>query len=68
MKCPNCEQPGLKTIETFQLNDKTIRTKKCPECKWTFTSVEEISDSLVIPKSVRRMKRRNHETNVCSQP
>lgn len=68
MKCPNCEQPGLRTIETFQLDNKTIRTKKCHECKWTFTSVEEISDSLVIPKSIRRMKRRNHETNVCSQP
>ena len=59
MKCPNCSAPKLKTIETFQTDERTIRTKKCPECKWTFTSVEQISDDLVIPKTIRMGKRKN---------
>lgn len=59
MHCPNCGHPKLATIETFQLNDSTVRTKKCPSCKWTFTSREEICDDVVIPKSIRHSKRKN---------
>lgn len=61
MHCPNCAQPGLRTIETFQLGNETIRTKKCPLCKWTFTSREEICDSVVIPKAIRHTKRKKVE-------
>lgn len=59
MNCPNCGAEKLLTVETFQTPEQTIRTKKCRECKWTFTSKEEISDELTIPKSIRTQKLRN---------
>jgi len=57
MNCPNCGAGKLRTTETFQTPEKTIRTKKCRECNWTFTSNEEISEQLVIPKVLRNAKR-----------
>lgn len=57
MDCPNCDTPRMLTTETFSMPTETIRTKKCRECAWTFTSREEISDELGIPRSVRKMKR-----------
>lgn len=55
MKCPNCCEAELRTIETRQSVEKTYRNKRCPKCLWTFTSVEEIPDTVpVIPNSVRR--------------
>lgn len=58
MNCPNCNADKLLTIETYQTQTATIRTKKCRQCEWRFTSKEEISDSLEIPKTVRNTKRR----------
>lgn len=58
MNCPNCGALKLMTVETFQQPTRTVRTKKCRECKWTFTSNEEISDTLEIPASLRDSKRR----------
>lgn len=57
MNCPNCGAPKLLTVETFQTSDQTIRTKVCRECKWKFTSREEISDDLTIPDYIRHPKR-----------
>lgn len=55
MNCPNCDTPDLRTFETFQTPTQTIRTKKCHNCLWKFTSVEEIPDvPVVIPNAVRR--------------
>lgn len=57
MNCPNCNEPRMRTTETFSLPALTIRTKKCRACAWTYTSREEVCDDLVIPDSVRRAKR-----------
>jgi transcriptional regulator NrdR family protein len=58
MNCPNCNAPDLRTYETFQLPERTIRTKKCHTCLWKFTSIEEIPDvPIVIPISVRKKNR-----------
>lgn len=55
MHCPNCGHANLRTVETFQQPDKTLRTKKCLSCEWKFTSVEEIPDEpVVIPTKVRK--------------
>lgn len=61
MNCPNCNNQRLHTIETFQTPEQTVRTKKCKACQWTFTSKEEISDEVEIPKSLRDAKRRHRE-------
>lgn len=58
MNCPNCEAPKLRTVETFQTPLKTIRTKKCMTCLWTFTSMEEVSVDLEITKELRDSKRK----------
>jgi transcriptional regulator NrdR family protein len=57
MKCPNCGNLKLHTVETFQTHDSTYRTKKCLSCLWKFTSIEEIADSVTIPDVVRKAKR-----------
>lgn len=58
MHCPNCDHPKLNTVETYQDVARTIRYKKCPVCKWRFTSVEEIPDDhVVISKKVRDARR-----------
>jgi transcriptional regulator NrdR family protein len=58
MNCPNCNEPGLRTIETFQTPEKTIRTKRCCKCLWKFNSIEEIPDDpVVIPESIRKPKK-----------
>lgn len=62
MNCPNCGAERLLTTETFQTGEATIRTKKCRECEWTFTSHETISDQLVIRKELRDKKAHRHET------
>lgn len=57
MICPNCNVCSLRTLETFQTPEQTIRTKKCNNCLWKFTSIEEIPDEyVVIPDKVRRKK------------
>jgi transcriptional regulator NrdR family protein len=57
MKCPNCGLGHLMTKQTMQAENATYRYKKCPECEWRFTSVEEIPDSPPrIPDSIRRGK------------
>ena len=57
MKCPNCNEAELKTIETRQDVERTYRNKRCQKCLWTFTSVEEIPDDVpVIPTRVRKRK------------
>jgi transcriptional regulator NrdR family protein len=58
MKCPQCSAKKLFTVETFQTDESTVRTKKCLECKWTFTSLEVLSDDVVIPNVIRTSKRR----------
>lgn len=74
MMCPNCGHIKLATIETFQVTNATIRTKKCPACRWTFTSREELCEDILIPKVVRHAKRKkvcqteeNRLTGVSSQ-
>ena len=58
MNCPNCGAIDLRTTETFQTIEQTIRTKKCQKCQWRFTSVEEIPyEHVVIPDNVRRRKK-----------
>lgn len=54
MNCPNCNHPKLKTFETFQTPDATLRTKRCLACLWKFTSREQVIEETVIPTSVRR--------------
>lgn len=56
MNCPNCDSPGLRTVETFQLHESTLRTKRCPACKWLFTSKEVVTEDTPIPREVRRAK------------
>ena len=56
MNCPNCNAEKLRTTETFQLADETVRTKCCMSCKWKFTSRETISEDIVIPSAVRNLK------------
>lgn len=57
MKCPNCHESHLNTVQTMQGTDKTYRYKRCPSCKWNFTSVEEIPDQPPrIPDAIRRGK------------
>ena len=56
MNCPNCGAEKMRSTETFQLADETVRTKMCRECKWTYTTRETISDDVVIPAAVRNMK------------
>lgn len=56
MNCPNCNAEKLRTTETFQLADETVRTKMCRECKWKYTSRETISEDIVIPATVRNLK------------
>ena len=58
MNCPNCNAERLLTVETFQTPTMTVRTKKCRECEWKFTSHETIADDLTIPDEVRQSKRR----------
>lgn len=58
MNCPNCGHPNLRTCETFQTPEKTIRTKRCESCLWKFTSLEEIPDEPVaIPTAIRKPKK-----------
>ena len=65
MNCPECDTPQLLTTETFQLPDKTIRTKKCRECKYTFTSYETISEEIAIPRAIRDLKsKRTPKSNI----
>jgi hypothetical protein len=52
----------MRTTETFNLFDATVRTKKCRACAWTFTSREEICDDVVIPDAIRRAKRQQPES------
>jgi transcriptional regulator NrdR family protein len=55
MHCPNCDHPYMMTKQTMQDKERTIRYKKCPECEWSFTSVETIPDEPpVISNAVRR--------------
>ena len=56
MNCPNCNAEKLRSVETFQLPTETVRTKRCRECHWTFTSRETISEDIVIPAAVRNLK------------
>ena len=58
MHCPNCDHPKLNTVQTMQDKTRTIRYKRCSECGWNFTSVEEIPDDhVVIPNTVRKGSR-----------
>ena len=57
MKCPECKQGKLKTVETFQTDDSTLRTKLCCYCEWKFTTVEKITEAETIPNAVRRPKK-----------
>lgn len=56
MNCPNCQAPGLRTTETFQTPEATLRTKKCPACRWSFTSREVVTDDTPIPRVLRKAK------------
>ena len=64
MQCPNCSNPKLHTVETFQTPDATIRKKKCQACQWTFTSREEVCDDIVIPQSVRMSCRKEDPNEI----
>lgn len=62
----------MRTTETFQQPTMTVRTKKCRACGWTFTSIEQIAESVVIPTELRDSKRkskpvRRRETGGTSQ-
>ena len=56
MNCPQCGAEKLLTTETFQLPYETVRTKKCRECHWSFTSHERIAEDHTIPKAIRDIK------------
>lgn len=56
MNCPNCGAEKMRSVETFQLADETVRTKLCRECKWKFTTRETVCDDIVIPAAVRNTK------------
>ena len=56
MNCPNCQHPGLRTVETFQTPEATLRTKKCTKCSWLFTSREVVTDDTPIPRALRKAK------------
>jgi len=58
MNCPSCNAPKLRTVETFQWDDGTARTKKCDACGRRFISVEQIQEGAFIPNVVRNAKRR----------
>ena len=59
MICPNCETPTkLKTIETFNTERITYRTKKCSCCNYLFTSHEVLSDEQTIPGWARKVNRK----------
>lgn len=58
MHCPNCGAPKLFTFETYPSPTRIYRVKKCKTCQWKFTSHEEIADDLVIPESVRSLKKK----------
>jgi len=60
VNCPECINGRLRTVETFQTQDTTIRTKLCTECRWKFTTVERVEDDL-IPSHIRLSKRRKKE-------
>lgn len=64
MHCPNCDHNKLHTVETYQTPTKTVRTKKCMACDWRFTSVEEISDMVTIPKEIRLRSRKEDPNEI----
>jgi hypothetical protein len=68
MNCPNCGAEKMRSTETFQLADETVRTKQCRECKWTYTTRETISDDVVIPAAVRNMKSKRKPVPQSSLP
>lgn len=39
MKCPRCHSKSM-VIRTIQLPAKTIRTRLCPRCNLSFSTVE----------------------------
>lgn len=60
MKCPWCNEPNMRTSETFKLPTIVYRTKKCRGCSTTFTSHEVLADDVVIPAEIRNIKHKRH--------
>lgn len=58
MICPHCATPRLKIVETYTTPERVWRTRKCDGCGYRFTTHEEISEDLTIPKSVRNVNRK----------
>jgi transcriptional repressor NrdR len=59
MKCPYCGAETLKTLETRDSPDNTVRRRKeCTECSRRFTSYEYVETiELMVKKKDRRLER-----------
>jgi transcriptional repressor NrdR len=59
MKCPYCGAETLKTLETRDSPDNTVRRRKeCAECSRRFTSYEYVETiELMVKKKDRRLER-----------
>jgi len=59
MKCPYCESENLKTLETRDSPDNTVRRRKeCAECGRRFTTYEYVETvELVVRKKDGRIER-----------
>jgi transcriptional repressor NrdR len=59
MKCPYCGSENLKTLETRDSQDNTVRRRKeCGECRRRFTSYEYVETvELMVRKKDSRLER-----------
>ena len=59
MQCVNddCAYPQMKVLETVKTPFVTLRIYRCPICKWSANTKEELSDNENIPQLIRHLKK-----------